>query len=175
MYIYLNITFLIKIGNTLRNRSQNKLAKDKSTLKTNSERETRKRQRSSVEAQGLPSHSAETEQAVQVRKLTRPRAKPASAREVTVLSADMELRAALVHKSQTGNLLTTGCRTKCTERAFLQQGGLVTPTVSMFHLGLTNRKSKNGKDQNVYNNLTMSQEKGSRPFYMNENIQHPTK
>ena len=42
MYIYLNITFLIKIGNTLRNRSQNKLAKDKSTLKTNSERETRK-------------------------------------------------------------------------------------------------------------------------------------
>ena len=62
---YLNITFLIKIGNTLRNRSQNKLAKDKSTLKTNSERETRKRHGSSVEAQGLPSHSAETEQAMQ--------------------------------------------------------------------------------------------------------------
>ena len=101
MYIYLNITFLIKIGNTLRNRSQNKLAKDKSTLKTNSERETRKRHGSSVEAQGLPSHSAETEQAMQVRKLPRPREK-SPAREVTVLSTDMELRAVPVHESQTG-------------------------------------------------------------------------
>ena len=42
MYIYLfKYHFSIKRGNTLRNRNQNKLAKAKSTPKTNSERETR--------------------------------------------------------------------------------------------------------------------------------------
>ena len=54
IYIYLNITFLIKRGNTLRDRNQNKLAKAKSTPKTNSERETRGWRRSSAEGQRPP-------------------------------------------------------------------------------------------------------------------------